>query len=51
MLLEQVWGFHFDPRTNIVETHVSRLRSKIDRPGQASLITTVRGAGYVVGVS
>ena len=49
MLLEQVWGFHFDPRTNIVETHISRLRAKLDQPGQASLITTVRGAGYVVG--
>ena len=45
MLLEQVWGFHFDPRTNIVETHISRLRSKIDR-GRAALIQTVRGAGY-----
>jgi two-component system OmpR family response regulator len=45
MLLEQVWGFHFDPRTNIVETHISRLRSKIDR-GHAALIQTVRGAGY-----
>jgi two-component system, OmpR family, response regulator len=45
MLLEQVWGFHFDPRTNIVETHISRLRSKIDRGG-AALIPTVRGAGY-----
>lgn len=45
MLLEQVWGFHFDPRTNIVETHISRLRSKIDRGG-AALIHTVRGAGY-----
>jgi two-component system OmpR family response regulator len=45
MLLEQVWGFNFDPRTNIVETHISRLRSKIDR-GRAALIQTVRGAGY-----
>ena len=45
MLLEQVWGFHFDPRTNIVETHISRLRSKVDR-GRAGLIQTVRGAGY-----
>ena len=45
MLLEQVWGFHFDPRTNIVETHISRLRSKIDR-GRVALIQTVRGAGY-----
>lgn len=45
MLLEQVWGFHFDPRTNIVETHISRLRSKIDR-GRVAVIQTVRGAGY-----
>jgi two-component system OmpR family response regulator len=48
MLLEGVWGFRFDPRTNIVETHVSHLRSKIDRPGQASRIVTVRGAGYMI---
>ena len=46
MLLEGVWGFHFDPRTNIVETHVSRLRSKIARGGGKELIHTVRGAGY-----
>jgi two-component system OmpR family response regulator len=45
MLLEQVWEYHFDPKTNIVETHVSRLRGKIDRGGP-SLIQTVRGAGY-----
>jgi two-component system OmpR family response regulator len=45
MLLEHVWGFNFNPRTNIVETHISRLRSKIDR-GRATLIQTVRGAGY-----
>jgi two-component system OmpR family response regulator len=49
MLLEQVWEFHFDPKTNIVETHISRLRSKIDRGGP-SLIQTVRGAGYVLRV-
>lgn len=48
MLLEKVWGFHFDPRTNIVETHLSRLRAKVDPPGAASLIATVRGEGYVV---
>jgi two-component system OmpR family response regulator len=48
MLLESVWGFQFDPQTNIVETHISRLRTKIDRPAQTALITTVRGAGYVV---
>jgi two-component system, OmpR family, response regulator len=47
MLLEQVWDFHFDPRTNIVESHISRLRSKIDA-GSASLIHTIRGAGYCV---
>ncbi len=46
MLLESVWDFHFDPRTNIVETHVSRLRSKVDRGRSAELIHTVRGAGY-----
>ena len=48
MLLEKVWGFHFDPRTNIVETHISRLRRKIDRPEEPSLISHVRGAGYVL---
>ena len=49
MLLEQVWDFHFDPKTNIVETHISRLRSKIDRGGP-SLIQTVRGVGYTLRV-
>jgi two-component system OmpR family response regulator len=48
MLLENVWDLHFDPRTNIVETHLSRLRSKIDRGFGAELIHTVRGAGYVL---
>lgn len=48
MLLEGVWDFHFDPRTNIVETHISRLRGKIDPGGNAPLIHTVRGAGYVI---
>lgn len=46
MLLESVWNFHFDPRTNIVETHMSRLRAKVDRGRRAELIHTVRGAGY-----
>jgi len=46
MLLEGVWGLRFDPRTNIVETHISHLRGKIDIPGEPSLIVTVRGAGY-----
>jgi len=48
MLLEQVWGFHFDPQTNIVETHISRLRTKIDSGRSAPLIQTVRGAGYLL---
>ena len=48
MLLERVWDFHFDPGTNIVETHISRIRSKIDRGGDPALIHTVRGAGYVI---
>jgi two-component system, OmpR family, response regulator len=46
MLLEQVWDFHFDPKTNIVETHMSRLRAKVDRGYSSALIHTVRGAGY-----
>ncbi len=46
MLLEQVWDFHFDPQTNVVETHISRLRTKVDKPFQSTLIHTVRGAGY-----
>ena len=50
MLLEQVWEFHFDPKTNIVETHISRLRTKIDRGREVSLIQTVRGAGYTLRV-
>ena len=46
MLLEAVWDFNFDPSTNVVETHVSRLRGKIDKPFDRPLIHTVRGAGY-----
>ena len=46
MLLERVWEFHFDPKTNVVETHVSRLRAKVDRPFGAEMIQTVRGSGY-----
>jgi two-component system OmpR family response regulator len=48
MLLENVWDFHFDPRTNVVETHISRLRGKIDKGFAPELIHTVRGAGYLV---
>ena len=46
MLLENVWEFHFDPMTTVVETHISRLRSKIDQGSGKPLIHTVRGAGY-----
>ncbi len=46
MLLENVWDLHFDPHTNVVETHVSRLRSKVDKGFGPELIHTVRGAGY-----
>jgi len=48
MLLEHVWEIHFDPRTNVVETHISRLRTKVDKGYEAELIHTVRGAGYCV---
>jgi two-component system OmpR family response regulator len=46
MLLELVWEFHFDPKTSVVETHISRLRSKIDKGFGPELIQTVRGVGY-----
>ncbi|TDW67540.1 two-component system OmpR family response regulator [Novosphingobium sp. PhB55] len=46
MLLENVWSFHFDPRTNVIESHMSRLRGKVDRGFGKELIQTVRGAGY-----
>lgn len=48
MLLEAVWDLSFDPQTNVVETHVSRLRAKIDKPFERELIHTVRGAGYKI---
>ena len=48
MLLERVWDFHFDPKTSVVETHISRLRAKIDRPFANDLIHTTRGAGYSI---
>lgn len=46
MLLERVWDFHFDPKTSVVETHISRLRAKIDKPFETQLIHTVRNTGY-----
>ena len=48
MLLEGVWDFHFDPKTSVVETHISRLRAKVDKGFDRELIHTVRGAGYVI---
>ena len=48
MLLERVWEFHFDPRTNVVEVHISRLRAKIDKPFAGEMISTIRGAGYSI---
>lgn len=48
MLLEGVWNIHFDPQTNVVETHISRLRSKVDKPFNRDLILTVRGSGYKI---
>ena len=49
MLLEGVWDYHFDPGTNVIDVHISRLRRKIDDQGEAPLIHTVRGAGYRLG--
>ncbi|NML12293.1 response regulator transcription factor [Sphingobium sp. AR-3-1] len=46
MLLEGVWDYHFDPGTNVIDVHISRLRRKIDEDGESPLIHTVRGAGY-----
>ena len=46
MLLENVWEYHFDPQTNVIDVHISRLRSKIDKGYVEPLLHTVRGAGY-----
>ena len=48
MLLEAVWNYRFDPQTNVIDVHISRLRSKIDAAGGPPLIHTVRGVGYVL---
>jgi two-component system OmpR family response regulator len=48
MLLEHVWDYHFDPQTNVIDVHISRLRSKIDKGFDAPLLHTVRGAGYMI---
>ncbi|NIE66444.1 response regulator transcription factor [Burkholderia sp. Ax-1719] len=49
MLFEAVWGYHFDPGTNLIDVHMGRLRKKIDPPGVPPLIQTVRGSGYILG--
>jgi two-component system OmpR family response regulator len=48
MLLEHVWEYHFDPQTNVIDVHISRLRQKIDRDPSNSMIKTIRGAGYTI---
>ncbi|CAM2153237.1 DNA-binding transcriptional activator CusR [Pararobbsia alpina] len=48
MLFEAVWGYHFDPGSNLIDVHLGRLRRKIDLPGQRPLIRTVRGSGYIL---
>ncbi len=48
MLFESVWGYHFDPGTNIIDVHIGRLRRKVDSPGLPPLIHTVRGSGYIL---
>ena len=48
MIFEEVWGYHFDPGTNLIDVHIGRLRKKIDPPGMTPLIRTVRGSGYVI---
>ncbi len=48
MLLEAIWDYHFDPQTNVIDVHISKLRKKLDEAGGPSLIRTVRGAGYVL---
>ena len=48
MLLENVWNYHFDPQTNVIDVHISRLRAKIDKEFDEPLLHTVRGAGYTI---
>ncbi|THD58513.1 response regulator transcription factor [Phenylobacterium sp.] len=48
MIFEAIWGYHFDPGTNLIDVHLGRLRRKIDRPGLAPLIQTIRGSGYAI---
>ena len=48
MMLEEVWDYHFDPGTNVIDVHISRLRKKIDDRGRMPLLHTVRGVGYML---
>jgi two-component system OmpR family response regulator len=48
MLLENVWDYHFDPQTNVIDVHISRLRAKIDKGFAHPLVHTIRGAGYMI---
>ncbi len=48
MLLENVWDYHFDPQTNVIDVHISRLRAKIDKGQDVPLLQTIRGAGYMI---
>ena len=51
MLLENVWNYHFDPQTNVVDVHISNLRQKIDHPSEKPILRTIRGSGYMLAVS
>jgi len=46
--LENVWDYHFDPQTNVIDVHISRLRAKIDKGFDPQLLQTIRGAGYMI---
>jgi two-component system OmpR family response regulator len=48
MLLEKVWEYNFDPQTNVIDVHISRLRNKIDKGFDYPMIETIRGAGYMI---
>ena len=48
MLLENVWDYHFDPQTNVIDVHISRLRAKVDKGFENQLLHTIRGAGYMI---
>ena len=48
MLFEEVWGYHYDPQTNVIDVHIGRLRRKLEEGGLPQLIHTVRGSGYVL---